>query len=192
VLGRSLDELPPQTRRLLLELDALVAEECERLGLERMDYRFTRRLVRERLGWGNTQLKVHLERLADLEYLVVHPKGQAYHYELVYDGQGEQGQPFMSGLIDVERLKEQAYDGNRSGQNGDRSGTGRGVVGPRSGGGRGARSEGNDREPEDLDANRSALTEKALKGPKEPERSYVLVDPGPAGVAAMSAKGRGR
>ncbi len=35
VLGRSLDELPPQTRRLLLLIDEMVRAECERLKMER-------------------------------------------------------------------------------------------------------------------------------------------------------------
>jgi DNA primase len=47
VLGRSLDELPPQTRRLLLAVDEMVTKECERAAMERSDYRFSRRDVRE-------------------------------------------------------------------------------------------------------------------------------------------------
>ncbi len=35
VLGRSLDELPPQTRRLLLLIDEMVTRECTRLKMER-------------------------------------------------------------------------------------------------------------------------------------------------------------
>ncbi len=38
VLGRSLDELPPQTRRLLLLVDGMVSEQCQRLKMERTDY----------------------------------------------------------------------------------------------------------------------------------------------------------
>ena len=64
VLGRSLDELPPQTRRLLLLLDEFVRAECERRKLARADFRFSRRDVRERIRWSDTALKVHLHRLA--------------------------------------------------------------------------------------------------------------------------------
>ena len=60
VLGRSLDELPPQTRRLLLLVDAMVAAECKRQKIERKDYRFSRREVRAVTGWGDTQLRLHL------------------------------------------------------------------------------------------------------------------------------------
>src|SRR3970282_656971 len=59
VLGRSLDELPPQTRRLLTLIDEMVAAECERQQIERCHLRFTRKQVRDFAGWGNTQLKLH-------------------------------------------------------------------------------------------------------------------------------------
>lgn len=87
-LGRSLDELAPQTRRLLLLIDEMVTEACERLAIERCDHRFSRRQVREFSGWGNTQLKLHLHRLEELEYLLLHRggRGQSFVYELLYDG----------------------------------------------------------------------------------------------------------
>lgn len=71
-LGRSLDELAPQTRRLLLLIDEMVTEACARLAVERCDHRFSRRQVREFTGWGNTQLRLHFSRLEELEYLLVH------------------------------------------------------------------------------------------------------------------------
>ena len=82
VLGRSLDELPPQTRRLLLLIDEMVGEECKRLQMERGDFRFSRRDVRAFTGWGDTQLKVHLHRLEELEYLLTHRggRGQSFVY----------------------------------------------------------------------------------------------------------------
>jgi hypothetical protein len=87
VLSRSLDELAPQTRRLLERVDALVGKVAKERGLERSDVRFSRRDVREHTGWGHTQLKVHLGRLEDLEYLHVHAGGARKRlvYELVYD-----------------------------------------------------------------------------------------------------------
>jgi hypothetical protein len=179
VLGRSLDELPPHTRKLLELLDGMVAEGCKKLGVDRADYRFTRRQVREATGWGNTQLKLHLERLADMEYLAVHPKGQSYAYELLYDGQGQAGRPFLSGLIDVEKLEIHDYDGNRSGseadrsgQKGDRSGTGRGVVGPWSGGGRGVENAAEADEQRAEPRSGPDQPETALKG-GESGSSYV-------------------
>ena len=106
VLGRSLDELPPQTRRLLELLDGWVTKESERLKKGRADVRFTRKAVRDFTGWHNTQASIHLSRLVEMEYLLVHRggRGQSFEYELVYEGQGKEGQPFCPGLIDVDSL----------------------------------------------------------------------------------------
>ena len=136
VLGRTLDELPPQTRRLLQMLHAWTAEECKAQGLKRCDFRFSRRQVRALTGWGDTQTKVHLGRLAELEYLLGHRAraGQSLEYELLYDGAGEAGGRFLMGLSEAGSAGEgpfHAYDEKRSG-------SGRGVVGPRSAPGRGA------------------------------------------------------
>jgi hypothetical protein len=139
VLGRSLDELPPQTRRLLGLVDAMVTGECERLGVDRADYRFSRRAVREKTGWGDTQLKVHLGRLVEMEYAVVHRgagHSQRFGYELVYE-KGVGDGPFLPGLINASELGQHHYDENRSGQSEDQSGTGRPLVGVQSAGGRG-------------------------------------------------------
>jgi len=87
VLGHCLDELPPQTRRLLEEISRFVAGMATKQGLERDAVRFTRRDIREHTRLGNTQLRVHLARLEDLEYLLV-PAGGAKRrvvYELAYD-----------------------------------------------------------------------------------------------------------
>ncbi|MFC1641663.1 CHC2 zinc finger domain-containing protein, partial [Myxococcota bacterium] len=98
VLGRSLDELPPQTRRLLGVLDDLVSKETKKLGIDRADYRFSRRQVREHSEWSYEQLRVHLGRLVELEYLLVHRggRGQRFVYELCYDGKGGDGSCFLS------------------------------------------------------------------------------------------------
>ncbi len=106
VLGRSLDELPPQTRRLLLTVDEMVTAECKRQKMERSDYRFSRRDVREATSWGDTQLKIHLHRLEELEYLLVHRggRGQSIVYELVFTRPADGGKPVLGGLIDVEKL----------------------------------------------------------------------------------------
>jgi DNA primase catalytic core len=108
VLGRSLDELPPQTRRLLLAVDEMVTAECERQKMERSDYRFSRRDVREAIGWGDTQLKIHLHRLEELEYLLIHRggRGQSIVYELVFTRPADGGKPVLGGLIDVEKLRK--------------------------------------------------------------------------------------
>jgi DNA primase len=141
VLGRSLDELPPQTRALLGLVDAMVTAETKRLGIDRGDFRFSRRQVREATGWGNTQLKIHLHRLEEMEFLLVHRggRGQSFSYELLYDGRGNDGRTFLTGLLEAEELDQgRSYDGEWSGSEPGWSGAGRGAVGPKSGGGRGA------------------------------------------------------
>jgi hypothetical protein len=121
VLGRSLDELPPQTRRLLLLIDEMVAGQ----PVERSEFRFSRKDVRAYTEWGDTQLKVHLHRLEELEYLLVHRggRGQSFVYELLFESQAAaSGRAVLPGLMDVEKLKK--------------SGAGRGQVGPVAGVGR--------------------------------------------------------
>jgi hypothetical protein len=75
VLASTVDELAPQTRHLHGLVDALVSERAKREGIDRSDVRFTRRDVRDFTRRGDTQLKVHLKRLEELEYLVVHAGG---------------------------------------------------------------------------------------------------------------------
>jgi DNA primase catalytic core len=108
VLGRSLDELPPQTRRLLMAVDEMVTAECERQKMERADYRFSRRDVRAYTGWGDTQLKIHLHRLEELEYLLIHRggRGQSIVYELMFTRPADGGKPVLGGLIDIEKLEK--------------------------------------------------------------------------------------
>ena len=150
VLGRSLDELPPQTRRVLSLLDGWVTAECREVDCERPDYRFTTREVREALDLGQTQARVHLARLVELEYLLLHRAvpGRPHVYELIYDGEGEAstGQAFLPGLLDPDELGAPPnlhYDRNpsgleagSSGQNGRASAPSRPRIGPKSGGGR--------------------------------------------------------
>jgi DNA primase len=135
VLGRTLDELPPQTRKLLALLVALVERECTAQSARRADYRFSRRQVREATKWGDTQLKIHLARLVELEYLLIHRggRGQSFEYELLYDGD-TRGAAHVSGLIDIEALGN--YGAERSGSCGPQSGQSRGLVGTVSAGSR--------------------------------------------------------
>lgn len=63
--------------------------------------------MREFTGWSNTQLKVHLDRLEELEY--IYPRragmrGSAYEYELLFDGDTATERPQLIGLIDLEKL----------------------------------------------------------------------------------------
>jgi len=172
VLGRSLDELPPQTRRLLDALDTMVVGIAEDQAIDRDRVRFTRRQVRERLGWGDTQLKVHLARLVDLELVWAHraERSGAFVYELAWHSDSDGCGRFLSGLVDVATLTggpgPTATTGDRSGFNGDRSGStpprsapGRGPVGGRSAAGRdrsnGSNGQANGHKPAATKANGS-------------------------------------
>ncbi len=134
VLGRSLDELPPQTRRLLASVVEHVRGQARAQAIPQSEVRFTRKDVREATGWGDTQMKVHLARLVELEYLLTHraERGQGFAYELLFDGDAAAG-VHLSGLIDVAGFGPRDYDAQRSGSKPERSAPGRGAVGLRSG-----------------------------------------------------------
>ncbi len=120
VLGRTLDELPPQTRRLLQLIHQRISERCQALEMAQADYRFSRREVREYVGWTEFQVRTHINRLVALEYLLVHRggRGQSFVYELLYDGQDRGGEPHLCGLIDAVALRGR-YDANCEGREPD-------------------------------------------------------------------------
>ena len=76
VLGRTWTSCRRRPGACWQLVDAWVGEECAAQAITRCRCRFSRREVRELTGWGDTQLKVHLARLAELEYLLVH-RGEA-------------------------------------------------------------------------------------------------------------------
>jgi len=185
VLGRSLDELAPQTRRLLGLLDAMVREAGERQALARATYRFTRRDVRLFTGWRDFQVGTHLNRLISLEYVLVHrgTRGQGFVYELLYDGQGQEGEPFVMGLVDVEGLRASLRcidGGNFEGANADfeppnadvegRSSPQRGASEPRV---RGGEIANDPRRDGDLQPPRRDSSENAHLEGHERAESYV-------------------
>ena len=106
VLGRSLDELPPQTRRLLDHIKAHVRERVEAEQIDQKFARFTRRDLRERTGWSETQTRMHFERLEAMEYIQRHNgrQGRLGEYELLCDA-ATSLDGFQVGLIDVAKLR---------------------------------------------------------------------------------------
>jgi hypothetical protein len=103
VLGRSLDELPPQTRRVLSALDAWVSAQATAQTVARAGVQFTRRHVRAVLGLSDTQLRVHLERLVTLDYVALHggKPGQRFAYSLLFDGDTGSDAPQTMGLSEA-------------------------------------------------------------------------------------------
>jgi DNA primase len=171
VLGRTLDELPPGTRRLLGELEQMVAVEAAKLGMERADYHFSRREVRQRTQLSNTQLKVHLARLVEMEYLLVHRgrQGQGFVYELAYAGEGQNGERFLPGLLEVATATTETSRGSEP----DFAGAGRPPVGARSGGGRSAEEQPKQQE---TSSNRESVRETARRTRSGASRESAVVD----------------
>jgi len=192
VLGRSLDELPPQTRRLLGLVEDLVRQGCARLGVDREDFRFSRRDVREHTQWGQTQIKVHLERLLEMELVLAHrgKQGQGYAYELCYDGAGKDGAPFVSGLLDVVRASSPTgtplpTTSTSRGSEGDFAGAYRADVGAISGPMRAARSATNSAETGSMGVRDAKRGETSRPRPLEERASYTS----PALAVAAPSRG---
>lgn len=124
VLGRSLDEMPPQTRRFLDLLQEMVTKLCAEKKIEQRSCLFTQRQARAFTGWSPPQVKRHLGKLAELEYVLPMRggRGQGFVYELVYNGEGRDGGRFLMGLIEADALRGSMlpleYDGKWDGQNG--------------------------------------------------------------------------
>jgi len=112
VLGRSLDDLSPQTRCMLLLVDQMVSAAQQSQQLPRTEIRFSRKTVRDYSGWSDFQIKTHMQKLTELEYLLPHRggRGQCFEYELLYDGDGSTT-PHLSGLLAVEHLASHTVDG---------------------------------------------------------------------------------
>ncbi len=181
VLGRTLDELPPQTCTLLKHIKAMVGVACKKQGMEQRDYRFSRRDIREATGWSDGQLKIHCRRLTELEYLLIHRggRGQSIVYELLYDGDLDNKKHLM-GLIDPEKLQ---YDENKLGQEAQKTAPSQGQVSPKSGGSQGdenSRKACQDKASRDTDAE---AVEKALFRSEQENTSYR------SGIAALAVEG---
>jgi DNA primase catalytic core len=104
VLGQSLDELPPQTRNLLERLHAVVTEAATAGSMAATDVRFTRREVMRSTRWSYDQVRVHLDRLVSMDYVLAHrgSRGAQFVYELVWRGEGSDGEPFVMGLSEAD------------------------------------------------------------------------------------------
>ena len=117
LLGRSLDELPPQTRKVYQAVKEIVKERCKNEEIEQRFSLFSRREVRSKLGWSVTQVRIHLERLKDMEYITARYErpGASHQYELLTD-MNEPDTTQHIGLIDVSKLRlRQQPDGKNEG-----------------------------------------------------------------------------
>jgi DNA primase catalytic core len=118
-LGRSLDELSPPTRSFLLALHEMVQAMAKAQQIPANAVRFSRRTIREKTGWSVTQVKEHLLRLLELEYVVCHRVpglANRWEYELAWDGQGSDGSAFINGLAPLAKLAGGTGTTNSDGQ----------------------------------------------------------------------------
>ncbi|EJW2021838.1 toprim domain-containing protein [Salmonella enterica] len=131
ILGRTLDEMPPQTRKLLLLIQQMVNETATAQNVKPGEVRFTRREIRAFTNWSDSQLKLHCQRLSDMEYLLIHggSRGHLLQYELLWDGSGDGSH--LCGLI--EPGEKDGYDSRKSGPDKGKSALSQGQVGAKSG-----------------------------------------------------------
>jgi DNA primase catalytic core len=107
VLGRSLDELSPHTRTLLKDIKAMVDMLAKAQKKKPEEITFTRRDIREHTGWSIFQVQEHIHQLVEQEYLLMkNGEHNRYAYQLLWDGQGDDGSRFVVGLVDVEELRK--------------------------------------------------------------------------------------
>ena len=137
VLGRSLDELPPQTRRLYGHIRELMKAKRAESGAKVAKAgpgqwaggaaTFSRRELRQLCGWSLTQIRVHLERLVELEYLATrHARlNNQFLYEILFDLDAPENVAHI-GLIDVAELNASGaatYNAHLAGLNGRLAGS---------------------------------------------------------------------
>jgi hypothetical protein len=106
LLGRSLDELAPQTRRMLDHAKTIVRKLCETEDLEQSLALFSRRDLREHCGWTEFQVRTHMNKLETLEYVQrrLGSRGRRCVYELLADIE-EPDNAWHIGLLDVDKLR---------------------------------------------------------------------------------------
>lgn len=91
-LGRTLQNLAPQTRLLLLLIEEMVDTNCAAQGIKRIDFRFVNEDIKKYVGWGKSELKRHLHQLVQKGY--IHQVGKIY--ELLYHGKGKKIEYFLT------------------------------------------------------------------------------------------------
>jgi len=108
LFGASVDDLSRPGRELLERTAAHVQTKAERTKTTLEKVEFTRRELREALGWSEYQLRTHLHELAELEYIVSLSGryGATFTYRLLWSP--EEGGRFVPGLKSVEQLRKDA------------------------------------------------------------------------------------
>ena len=125
MLAPSLDELPAQTRRLLLLIDEMVKQECERLEMERLDYSFhaAHGAAVHALGRHPVAGASAAAGGAGIPAVRRGAPGQTFVYQLNFETDAN-GRPVLAGLSQLYN-----YDGNCAGVNDHCAGGARAVAG---------------------------------------------------------------
>jgi DNA primase len=118
VLGLSLDELARPSRTLLDSIYKMIREMAKKNKIPVDELFFTRRQIREYMGWSDWQIKTHIKQLEEMEYLYIRigSRGKEYAYALNYKGQGEDNSRFFLNLTPVEEIRKLINKGSKEAQ----------------------------------------------------------------------------
>jgi hypothetical protein len=127
LFGQSVDDHLSPPSRALLGLIAGYARQC---GGAWEQCEFSRRQLREAIGWSDPRLRAHLGELVKLEYLatVCGGMGSTFRYRLLIEPDAiDNERPYLPGLKAIEQLQRDAnlagLAPHPAGQNGDPAAT---------------------------------------------------------------------
>jgi DNA-binding MarR family transcriptional regulator len=92
---------------LLESIKTRTREKMETTAAEQHLTFFSRKELREKTGWSETQTRLHLERLENMEYIIRRSgkQGRICKYELLTDA-NEPAEKWHVGLLDVAKLRK--------------------------------------------------------------------------------------
>lgn len=106
-LGHSLDEMSPHTRHFLVQFSNLVEEMAKERKVEQRHIRVLRRDLMKKTGLSRGAVHDHLMVLASLDYVILHRDDRGRNAcELIYEGEGENGEKFIPGIPDAQMLRK--------------------------------------------------------------------------------------
>jgi hypothetical protein len=108
VLGRSLDDLPPQPRRLLGLLWAVVKPWADQTEVAVSQFDWSIRQLLPHVPFGNSQLRAHIALLVQREYVVAYRNHAAepMQYRLLLDESPEERGHVCLGLVDPVTISD--------------------------------------------------------------------------------------
>ncbi|GAB3785829.1 toprim domain-containing protein [Dyella agri] len=107
VMGSTADELSAPARNLLGHIHALVKQRAAEQDVTPSDLAFTRKTIRDGIGWSDWQVRTHIRELEELEYLRARSGawGKEYVYEIL-GASSDDGLPVGLTLTDSDDLCE--------------------------------------------------------------------------------------